>query len=87
MSQEIGMQVHYLLITLCSAFNGMAMRKKTGIQIFMTNCTAIREKTKMKIQKNKKCIHKNNEVGLTHFKTTIRLTIRQVKLSDALERS
>ena len=51
MSQDIGMQAHYLLITLRSAFSGMAMRKKTDIQIFMTNCTAIREKSKKKITK------------------------------------
>ena len=44
MSQDIGMQAHYILTTLHSAFSGMAMRKNTDRQIFMTNCTAIREK-------------------------------------------
>ena len=43
MSQDIGMQAHYLLITLRPAFSGMAMRKKTNVQLSMTSCTAIRE--------------------------------------------
>ena len=68
----IGMQAHYVLTTLRSAFSGVAIRKKTDRQILMTNCTAIREK--------KICVYKNNEVGLTHntihYKITTRLTIR-----------
>jgi hypothetical protein len=44
MSQNVGMQAHYILTTLHSAFSGMAISKKTDRQKLMTNCTAIREK-------------------------------------------